>query len=523
MPRPRKPTSESSLADQHLQATDALIKQTHDGNERLLQNIRAEKARDVERERAAKAKPYIETLPNEILMEIFKIVCEEMSGFHRGDMSKHQFRRPPVVISLVSSRWRTISLEQRELWRAFGARLDDWENTTNASQRSVFRRFLQRSNDLPMDLWFASTMLNLEAGPTVLHDALSRPHRVRRLAIFFEAGSAKRTFERLIKADWPYLETLEIDVGPEARRLDIPATTINSGNGLAHLTQLRCNVDFIRRIPQDNLSKLTTIQIEGYFEASFRKHSWSFLLSLARIPTLIELSIAGDLFDKPENTVQTTVVAKNLKYFRCSDVMVAEWMWIEIAFPKLQLLVLQEVDLGSLRFPYSVEDYRIQPRVHSALAPILHTLVLAECEIGFGPVPTRFLGFATAPVTHLVIVDQRDYQTDNVFDYLVSNSHQTYWPILKTITYKGDSDEHTPITSPTDLLGFLKEQKTKEPLTLRLCVDDDLLNERGTQGDSKHWEELEDSGLFESIDWEEDVIPWPRRNLFSNQSQNLFL
>jgi hypothetical protein len=61
-----------------------------------------------------------------------------------------------------------------------------------------------------MDLWFASTMLNLGAGPKILHGAYSCPHRVQRLDIFFEAGNkcGSNGQAHFQIGFWPCLESL---------------------------------------------------------------------------------------------------------------------------------------------------------------------------------------------------------------------------------------------------------------------------------------------------------------------------
>jgi hypothetical protein len=249
------------------------------------------------------------------------------------------------------------------------------------------------------------------------------------------------------------------------------------------------------------------------------------------LPNLTTLSVADKIFDDPDAVSSINpIVAQNLRYFRCSDTAGAKWMWKEVSFPELELLVLQDIALEEMSYPYDMEAYFANGHMPPILTPKLHTLALIHCPTAHPQTGPSFLARATAPAIHLIVVDLYERGQENVFNYLLNfprdKSH--LWPNIDTITYKARRAIAQKFWPANYRILVENKSNISKQCKIRRCWWGGRW--RGKEYDAdvarrdEDWNELCKVGIIEDVPQDENVVPWPTdHNFFSSHAENIFI
>ncbi|KAJ7763126.1 hypothetical protein DFH07DRAFT_917204 [Mycena maculata] len=132
-----------------LRSREADIQRILDDMQRLKESVSAERQKlEARHKELHSERQPINWLPAELLIQIFVTFTE-------ADLDSHDpsevYHRAPVIISHVSSRWRSISLETSRMWSRISLQSTIW------NARSIVA-FLARSGKAPLDIVFISPM-----------------------------------------------------------------------------------------------------------------------------------------------------------------------------------------------------------------------------------------------------------------------------------------------------------------------------------------------------------------------------
>ena len=299
--------------------------------------------------------------------------------------------------------------------------------------------------------------------------------------------------------------------------------------GTPKLRELRADVKALDGLRFQPFPCLSTLQLETLNEGEF---SWSIFLDLLALPCLQTLSIAGEIFQSPEATAKgRTVVAKQLKHFRCSDPEVFCNIWTFVEAPELELLIFIGTPLEDCIFPFAEADTK-DDSAHG-LFPSLHTLGLLSCQVNAEDTSNALLlAHATKSIQHLYVAqDEEGHDADrSVFHAMAEmGSTSIFWPNLKTLTCLLEMDSDSFDLEPASCLEIVecRAKKMQKHCTLRL-FDDQVQWWRSS--DLKSWKRLQEGGFYERIagychEGDIDYVPWPPRatRTFHSSSEEHFL
>lgn len=400
----------------------------------------------------------ISNLPTELLALIFEAYqC-------KGQLAE-------IIISHVCHAWRSISIGCPKLWSQY-AYLNDKRHKHEFDRLVVY---LERSRNQPLHLWFMlkSYTFNLDDDSQVLRrqefdtkesrafglfqKATEHAHRWRSISIDIQGkdDSDQRTSSLLLplqNLSFPNLEAFEVHTPRLSNNIYLD-DLFNPEKATPKLSFVRMDpTSFVHFIPPHNI---TTLELHWEYEdpyplmPEFFEALWDIMAS----PTLINLSIIGEMFDLhsiKEFLTKAKPLSTCLKNLRCSSPSFSNIMCRHIHFPRLELLILREVDLWELW-----ED-PIDRNVE--IFPALRTLILLNCEGPFMSDLTTLSQY-TRNINHLFIVQDADFMEEDPFDLgersaffsmVKMSAHIILWPDLDTITF----------SRPVDYLVSLEEVKS---------------------------------------------------------------
>ncbi|KAF8959703.1 hypothetical protein BDZ97DRAFT_1836532, partial [Flammula alnicola] len=448
-------------------------------------------------------------LPFELAYMIFKLAYDTSSGGHSIGIE--------VVVSHVCRSWRSISIACPELWSTF-----NHPSCAVHRQESIHRlvTYLERSCNKPLNLSFHVSSEDRSAGrpaiANVLEKIILHVSRWRQLSISISnAWPANYLFKQLESLSAPNLELLEIYTSEfDLDRIQRVTKRVCFLGGTPKLRSLRMDSGcFIScKLPTTVNIRLITLQLERL--SSHRViHPWKDFLALLSSPDLVNLSLAGNFFAKPNRSpgIQPTkVTATHLTNFRCSDKNVAQHMWNSIRAPRLQLLVLKGAHFDLSTFPYSIISVNNPP-----LFPSLETLALINCESVPRAITVERLTEVTKNITRLV-VSQNPLGKNNVVDYMIKliAPPRILWPHLKDLTFINFSEYYFDGLDASTALALVKHhlETSKTHCTVRIL---DRHDDWWRQADPESWIHLRQGGFLQRIVAPEDGVdhvPWPPRN-----------
>ncbi|KAF8959709.1 hypothetical protein BDZ97DRAFT_1836557 [Flammula alnicola] len=393
-----------------------------------------------------------------------------------------------VAISHVCRSWRSISIACPELWSTFN-------HPSGAVQRqeSIHRlvTYLERSRNKLLNLSFHVSSEGRSVGRPAIANVLETiiPSRWRQLSISItQTWPANYFFERLESLSAPNLELLEICT-----------SEFNVGR-IQRVTYRRC---FLRGTPKlislrmdsrcfisyhPPITNLTTIQLEN--PSSYPViYTWPSFLALIGSSTLVNLSLAGNLFGRP-----------------LSDTNVARCMWDFIRAPRLQLLVLKGTPVDQWTLPHSIVSGANNP----PLFPSLKVLAIVNCKSTHGA--TYRLAEATKNITRLV-VSQEPLGQDSVVEYIIQV--QILWPHLKDLTFLNFAEYYFDGLDASEALALV--ERRVEILQTHFTIGIlDRHDDWWRQADPVSWLRLRQGNFLRPIVTPEDAsdhVPWPPRDI----------
>ncbi|KAJ7035124.1 hypothetical protein C8F04DRAFT_1037674 [Mycena alexandri] len=243
----------------------------------------------------------INWLPAELLIHIFvTFTGADLDNYDPSEV----YHRPPVIISHVSSRWRSISLGTSQMWSRISVQSATW------NPRSIVA-FLARSGKAPLDIVFISpiAMTSEEEYRRADRLLIHLSHDIRRIrSIAFQSRSSE-AMQKLVG-----VLTLTSNVFSSLRSLNlsvvslepssitsplIPAHFRGSGTNLS-LTYLRLEKLPLFNIPKHFLHNLTTLELCFPPKKSTAEGPTSYMLRMSQLirflnytPNLQELILSN--------------------------------------------------------------------------------------------------------------------------------------------------------------------------------------------------------------------------------------
>ncbi|PPQ98366.1 hypothetical protein CVT26_013622 [Gymnopilus dilepis] len=341
---------------------------------------------------------------------------------NRGQAQK---RRTEVSITHVSHTWRSSAL-------ACSAFAHSRWSSKSRVPFDCLSAYLKRSGKRPLDIWIelsSDDMENLDRLFGKLAEDAERWH--------LEA------FEVLKDVEAPNMVSLEMFI--PSLTWTSPAPFLKGGT--PQLRELRADVKALDGLRFQPFPCLSTLQLETLNVGEF---SWSIFLDLLALPYLQTLSIAGEIFQSPEATAKgRTMVAKQLKHFRCSDPEVFCNIWTFVEAPELELLIFIGTPLEGCIFPFAEADTK-DDSAHG-LFPFLHTLGLLSCQVNAEDTSNALLlAHATKSIQHLYVAqDEEGHDAD-------MGSTSIFWPNLKTLTCLLEMDSDSFDLEPASCLEIVE-------------------------------------------------------------------
>ncbi|KAF5324593.1 hypothetical protein D9611_004082 [Ephemerocybe angulata] len=293
----------------------------------------------------------IAPLPNEILSTIFLEV--QRNGKANG------VRATEVTMSHVCSRWRDIALTLPPLWNVF-QHCQARSRSSVQSTEERLRAYLERSGDLPFDLWIDfTTKRNLRGHRllSLLHIVIPHLHRCRVLHLLSDQNHPLHEFQKsLATASVPLLEVCAIcpDYLSPLGHIERSQPNIFK-NGAPSLKYLRLDETTLLSI-RPPLDSVVCLRIE---RRRAKASAWipnSILDTILSLPNLQTLSISANVFHlqgKGGSTPTERIMAKKLENLRSADATLTAYILSHTSTPSLRSLTLQNFDLneGSMTLP----------------------------------------------------------------------------------------------------------------------------------------------------------------------------
>ncbi|KAJ7881350.1 hypothetical protein B0H14DRAFT_2499788 [Mycena olivaceomarginata] len=250
-----------------LRAREADFQKILDDMQRLKDSVSVEKRElEVKRKELHRERQPINWLPAELLIHIFLTFTDDADSGTSHDPPE-VYHRAPVIISHVSSSWRSISLATSQMWSRISVQSVAW------NARPIVA-FLARSGSTPLDIIFIcpETMLfqvDSRRAERLLTHLAHDIRRIRSIAFRSHAMAMQRLIGILTlpENEFSSLRTLELSLlswGPTSSSSSslVPAELHGSGTGSScRLTYLRLVRLPLFNIPRHFLVNLTALEL----------------------------------------------------------------------------------------------------------------------------------------------------------------------------------------------------------------------------------------------------------------------
>lgn len=252
-------------------------------------------------------------LPTEVTCMIFDL--SYASHFQLEPKSEKRPLPPEVVVSHVCKQWREASLGYPRLWTRFFFRAVDVDEMTNAYNR--FDMYIRRSCSQNLELFFDFNRPALmiywewELEELVLIDMAVKQIKHWKIVMFLSGWSTEIEQKLEPELFMGYAPNLEyFAYAPTCMNVnyvnDDSTTTQRSMITSRNPTNFQGGASKLRYVLLDllspsilPLSNLTTLCIEPKNTEAEYFYSWIVFLQILSIPSLTNLSLAGDIFARP--------------------------------------------------------------------------------------------------------------------------------------------------------------------------------------------------------------------------------
>jgi hypothetical protein len=387
---------------------------------------------------------WIHNLPNEILIYLFKFVHAMASPAHTRQMRSNMSQRAELKTASVCRQLRFLALAQSDLWTTLCVPL----TREVKNRQSAVNMCFQRSKAQLMYVWLTVFDKVLPMSITLLLDILSHySNHMHYIGLFFGYRAVKEPIEKeILQWNLESLESSELHCDPSTWE-PLPQCDI-AEEYLQRLKYLRSSATtFFRSDRLIFFRLLTVLYLDSYRRDNSRIHE-SLFFHIMGSPNLITLSVERRVFYYEDDGIRPDcqVVAQNLKHFRSSDPSVTRWMWKDVTFSNLELLVLEDPYLDDFRYPFDINvDYADQSL--PILAPRLHTLALTECKVmGKFIASEKAFASATAAVAHLIIIDRSQWRATEwgvQFSRLSSKSKMSFFFLAQLGNYNLQDQQYS--------------------------------------------------------------------------------
>ncbi|KAJ7240391.1 hypothetical protein B0H12DRAFT_1189595 [Mycena haematopus] len=382
----------------------------------------------------------INWLPAELLIHIFVILTEADADSHNPTEVYH---RAPVIISHVSSLWRSISLSTSQMWSRISVQSVAW----NASP---ILTFLARSGMAPLDIVFISpetiTVQEEHRRAVQLLTHLSYDiRRIRSIAFRSRGGAMQKLVGVLTLPDniFSSLRTLELSLVPlgpthSSSSSLLPTKFVGSGTTL-NLTYLRLFKLPLFNIPKNFLPNLTALEL-GFPPKRFTAEGpTSYMLRMSQLVRFLRCT--------PK--LQELVLANTVPYM---DVCLSAESAVQISNnPKVDPVELLHLRTLDWTYPFG-------PDIHHFLSffnlPVLEKMFVGIEELPIPPTEVLLLrGYPATAASQLfashrviVLVSLRDLSLECQHEETVGSVLRKFaFPVLETLelTHVDGTGRHT--------------------------------------------------------------------------------
>jgi hypothetical protein len=364
---------------------------------------------------------HIQSLPNEILAEIFKAGVSIPKTWHGTLPLPFQ-----CAVSGVNRRWRMVAVSTPHLWSTIIFHCDTWRARPDLDDISLW---IERSSPCALDITIV-VMQELSNVASTMDQIILHADRWHRLTIKDISGyMVEPIIESLRTASAPRLQHFDLSVSQEYGHFTLTRDNIFTGGATA-LTSAR--IVGLCRMCTPPLVGLTALQFGGACRASgsVRLTHEEFRDLLKASPSLADLALqALELQTSPgasaSNICMPSLRALSLNFACCEDSFVQ--IFTLLSMPVLETLSLAYMTTKhmSLLVPFSETD---TPQYAA-----LHTLKLFRCctflEYSNEPPDNFFSTFSS--VAHLYLIFTASFILEPPSFY---RTGKIPWPNLKSVT-----------------------------------------------------------------------------------------
>ncbi|KDR82048.1 hypothetical protein GALMADRAFT_135424 [Galerina marginata CBS 339.88] len=432
-------------------------------------------------------------------MEITCIIFHFALGYHTRRHREPYFE---VIASHVCRRWRSISLTYPRLWASFCHAEDSHHSPDRLDA------YLDRSGPLGLELCLNFRKTCLDDQLVLLEKTLNHAERWKFFTVFGTGEEFLIKIPSKIKAVYvPNLKHFTFSC--EAPRhsdedLNLPVNGLIPTifrNGAPKLQSVTFDCSSVACLP--SLSNVTTLRLEYQHAGKAYRFPWATFLLILTLPSLVNLSLVGDVFRGPHPLPPDLIAMNNLVHLRCSYYGDLPPMLHLLRAPLLQTLIIHNDWFGS------PPEASANPYVFPSLRSVAF-------------INTKFDSFQSAwyfaQLTELAaeVLISAENNINTVFWALqrsVESSNRIYWSKVKRITCNlgsfGSWDDVVPY------LHFARA-RPKNDLVIRIF---ESLDQRWRQKPTPEYAALKEACTIELMDAEDNPFaePWPpgERNLGS--------
>ncbi|KAH0585439.1 hypothetical protein H2248_008680 [Termitomyces sp. 'cryptogamus'] len=351
-------------------------------------------------------------LPNEILSTIF-LLCHG----NRVMFTRTLARPFEVVISHVSTHWRSVALATPLLWNTINL------HVTNQSRSHALQRLsahLKRSSQCLLDI---SLYLSVSDGiREVLYHLTPHVQRWFRVSISIERGSPEDIYAPFQPLSAPNMIHLSLCMGkwedkPNAPRTEYPEICPPIlVQGAPSLTFVRVAGKIVGNLSPP-LSTTQTFHVDAWPKNLMSLAQFHSLLTA--LPCLVHLSLTGLSIQLPRDPLQTTVPISlpSLRSLRIRGNATPCYRLLSLlSLANLESLLLQDIETFD-----------------SAVIPSLHTLILDSCDLSSVDLQNLFRSFPRVATLSI------DSSTPEIYPLLTPDTGSPTnipWPELRTISLR---------------------------------------------------------------------------------------
>ncbi|KDR72985.1 hypothetical protein GALMADRAFT_142686 [Galerina marginata CBS 339.88] len=384
-------------------------------------------------------------LPTEVTCMIF-----QHAMVHPVEDDSEEGRVPwsEVIISHVCRQWRSISLAYPRLWGCFC-----YDDRDSSPER--LDTYLQRSTTHNLDLWFdfRAKSGDAEDYSPLLEKILPHTRRWKYVTILSDTEDVVSTFVSNIESVFaPNLVHFALCCGKSYGRQESFFENLEPTifvKGAPKLKSATFHWSTIPCIPP--LSQITSLCLETQSPLSSEPYfSWTAFLQVLMLPSLEELSLAGDVFEPSVTSMTGVISMAKLVHLRCFEYGLSCWL------PYLRAPLLETLSVKNDIF--TAEDFEMSPEPY--VFPSIRSVSLIR--IRASPQAVGHLARMTEAATELL------FSQDDISRGFLSVPHnseelddQTYWTKVDTLTCSSADMRNRAV-----LLRFAKA-RAKNNLCLR--------------------------------------------------------